>query len=522
METEKPAVWSEDQLLTLLGAMKKNIPKHTRKRTWTYGKKALDWNQIAFEPFSPEECRGKWEEILQRLCKIRTLPELILEAEIANSRYSENNQINPEYPKRPAPAHICFYKENLAKLKKTYPNARHSKLLQRSARKYQMLPEEEKQQHEENAKRAKEDYRRRVIEFKKCSKSKQLKKDSQVKEESSDGQLQNDQEEANAEDGTLHPNIPRSAYGLFRKEQLDSMGDVPFSNYSKVWSQRWRNLTDSQKMEYHKRCQEMKKEHGIKSNALMLQNDQEETNTEDSILTCKPPVSGYRLFCREHPDLIVDVLEPKWPAVWRQHWRNLTETQRNEYIKRCKEMKREHTVKLNEFLEDMDVEEQEQILKKYNLKRPKLPKGKMAEFPNEPKKPPRGANIMFCIEQMKHLKEIKKPKQRFSAVNQMWRHLSRNEKVFYKKKLEERVLQYSVELQRWFKTLTPRKQEQYRRANPSRCRYLNSKYASVDDDEEASKCQPSDSEDEDFEDSSSENDVVIVEDEEEDDDVENH
>uniref|UniRef100_A0A673C1U4 HMG box domain-containing protein n=1 Tax=Sphaeramia orbicularis TaxID=375764 RepID=A0A673C1U4_9TELE len=477
METEKP-VWTTDHISMLLHEMRNDIPEKMRKRKWTEGMKALDWKKIAFEPFSPEECQQKWQEILQTISKVRTLPELIVAAEDGISHPFGRNIINPEYPKQPATGYVRFYKENFAKLKKNYPNVSHAKLAQRAANKYKMLPEEEKQKYEENYKLAKEEYKRRVVEFRKRHKEVAVSK------------------------------LPRSGFSLFCQEQHALIGDVSTSNCRIKWTTRWQNLTESQRKEYCRRCKELK-------------NDQEEKQAKDSLLFHKLPRNGYGLFCHEQHGLMGDIPFTNYPTVWRQRWGNLTETQRDKYHRQFKEMKREHAIKLNEFLEDFDVKKQVQILKKSNLKRPELPKGKrrkeVTRFPGEPKRPPCSAHTMFCTEQMKHFKEIETSKQRFSVINQMWRHMSKSEKAPYEEKLEERVLQYSVELQRWFKTLTPVEQEQYLTAHPSRHSYLWDANTPVDDDGEVSQYHPSDSEDEDLEDSSSEDDVVIVEDEEEDD-----
>ncbi|KAM9336663.1 upstream-binding factor 1-like protein 1 [Symphorus nematophorus] len=79
-ETEDSA-WTKANLQKLLAAMKTSIPERERYNTYTKGMKALIWKKVAFPPFSPEECQEKWLEMFQRMRKIRTLTELITEAE---------------------------------------------------------------------------------------------------------------------------------------------------------------------------------------------------------------------------------------------------------------------------------------------------------------------------------------------------------------------------------------------------------------------------------------------------------
>lgn len=59
--------WNEENLRKLFAAMKKNIP--TRYRTCSYYTTLLvvDWTKVAFPPFSPEACKGKWTDIMKKV-----------------------------------------------------------------------------------------------------------------------------------------------------------------------------------------------------------------------------------------------------------------------------------------------------------------------------------------------------------------------------------------------------------------------------------------------------------------------
>uniref|UniRef100_A0A7N6A521 HMG box domain-containing protein n=1 Tax=Anabas testudineus TaxID=64144 RepID=A0A7N6A521_ANATE len=136
--------WTKENLQKLFTALKSAIPKCKTESVYTKGLKRVDWNKVAFPPFSPEACQKKWTEILSKMRKIRTLTEIIDEAE---EKLSNKGKImHPEFQKKPAPASAIFYKENWAKFQKRHPELSYGKLLKFVANKYRELPDEEKVQ----------------------------------------------------------------------------------------------------------------------------------------------------------------------------------------------------------------------------------------------------------------------------------------------------------------------------------------------------------------------------------------
>lgn len=61
------ADWTKANLQKLLAAMKTSIPENDRMSAYNKGLKTVDWNKVAFPPFSPEECQDKWREIFQKV-----------------------------------------------------------------------------------------------------------------------------------------------------------------------------------------------------------------------------------------------------------------------------------------------------------------------------------------------------------------------------------------------------------------------------------------------------------------------
>lgn len=52
---------------------------------------------------------------------------------------------------------------------------------------------------------------------------------------------------------TPPPKQPASAYVAYYVEQMKNWGEMPVTDSTKIWSERWRNLSDGEKQDYHTR-----------------------------------------------------------------------------------------------------------------------------------------------------------------------------------------------------------------------------------------------------------------------------
>ncbi|XP_047233241.1 nucleolar transcription factor 1-like [Girardinichthys multiradiatus] len=77
--------WTTANMLKLIAAIRSSIPASQKTVFYRTGLSVVDWDQVAFPPFSPEECRQKWKSMMEKIRKLRSLPELIVEAEEAIS-----------------------------------------------------------------------------------------------------------------------------------------------------------------------------------------------------------------------------------------------------------------------------------------------------------------------------------------------------------------------------------------------------------------------------------------------------
>ncbi|XP_062269658.1 nucleolar transcription factor 1-like [Platichthys flesus] len=259
--------WTMENVQRLFVKMKSGIPRTYATCSYVKGLKHVDWNKVAFAPFSAEDCERKWRLLMKKMRKQRSLIELIVEAEDVLSDPVLNSKIHPDYPTRPPTSFVLFYEENWVKIKEQHPELSHAEVVAATSKAYIELPDSKKALYLRKYQLAHHKYREKTKEFRETH----LKLSDIV---DTSKQVTVDGEDAEG----LPPRPPINGYKIFCKEQLESMAGVSNRDYMKVWSQRWRDLTKSQKKEYSEHCAEMKKTYTIKLHKYIKNLDEEEQN----------------------------------------------------------------------------------------------------------------------------------------------------------------------------------------------------------------------------------------------------
>lgn len=61
--------WTAQNIQRLLAAMKTSVPEEYKTCSYIGGMKTIQWQNVAFPPFSADACQAKWGEILQKVGK---------------------------------------------------------------------------------------------------------------------------------------------------------------------------------------------------------------------------------------------------------------------------------------------------------------------------------------------------------------------------------------------------------------------------------------------------------------------
>uniref|UniRef100_A0A672YM61 Upstream binding transcription factor n=1 Tax=Sphaeramia orbicularis TaxID=375764 RepID=A0A672YM61_9TELE len=123
-------VWAQDDLLKLLEAMKVALPQKDLTKYKT-SESHLDWQKVAFNSYTAEMCKQKWQEVSKEIRKFRTLTELIFDK-------------HPDFPKKPLTPYFRFFMEKRAKYAKLHPEMSNLDLTKILSKKYRELPDKKK------------------------------------------------------------------------------------------------------------------------------------------------------------------------------------------------------------------------------------------------------------------------------------------------------------------------------------------------------------------------------------------
>ncbi|XP_037609845.1 nucleolar transcription factor 1-like isoform X1 [Sebastes umbrosus] len=365
--------WTKAHLQKLLAALKTSIPEHGRMTTYQNGLKIVDWKEVAFPPFSPQACQEKLAQILRKMRKIRSLTELIVEAEDVISNAGQNIKIHPEHPKRPSPPNAMFYEENCVEYQKKHPDMSQEKLFKRLTKKYEELPDEEKAPYVQKFELATEEYSRRMQEFcKKYKKPPNPETNRKRKRLSADTPDQREQSSGDEKDMPHKP--PVSGFHIFCQELR-----MP----TNVSSQYWQDLTDTKKDEYNTLCKELKRQYLVKLkthlNNFNTEKQQQILNkknmrrfralkgkgrTEEDALSGepkKPSRSGNQYFIKNQMVL----LKEKFPGSRERlgkashMWHSLSNKEKERYKEEARAGLRKYRIELQKWLKTLPAAERE-------------------------------------------------------------------------------------------------------------------------------------------------------------------
>ncbi|KAK2916121.1 hypothetical protein Q8A67_000495 [Cirrhinus molitorella] len=159
--------WKQDDVLKLLDAMKGNLPE----KDMTKFKKSeyrLDWEKVAFNSYSADMCKQKWNEISREIRKFRTLTELIVDTEerikspapkiLKLKKY-------PDYPKQPLTPYFRFFMEKRGHYLKKHPKMSNLDISKMLSKKYKDLSNTAKEKYVCEYLKEKESYMLRLQKF---------------------------------------------------------------------------------------------------------------------------------------------------------------------------------------------------------------------------------------------------------------------------------------------------------------------------------------------------------------------
>ncbi|XP_029568737.1 nucleolar transcription factor 1 [Salmo trutta] len=521
METscEKQA-WGREDLIKLLHGIKENIPKGDTS-IYTKGERTLKWDKVAFGSYSPQMCHQKWKELSKKVRKIRSLAELVTEAEVAfeNPFQGQNWRIHPDFPRRPTPPNSIFFRENHKTFEKQQPEMTTSELFKLISGKYSELPEHEKAKYIATFQKEKEMYEKSMRKLRKeYSGGKKVRRDY-LKNMS--GPL------------TPHGLWYRHERRIFLQANPDKKVDCIRQSIEQ--KTRWSKLPDKEKLKWINRSLEqqtqyeetvtdkeqqhilLEKRKSMQTSKLVAQKGNKNTFQGEPK---KPPRWGHTVFYSEKMAELRaksnHLSSRKCMAMVSPLWKKLAQKKQEHYQRIAQERAREYLVELRSWFNTMSTKEQAKYLdqnpnklkildnpeqgymakkgrtstvtdkaqqhilleKRKSMQTSKLvaQKGNKNTLQGEPKKPPRWGHTVFYSEKMAELRAKSNhlsSRKCMAMVSPLWKKLAQKKQEHYQRIAQERAREYQVELRSWFNTMSTKEQAKYLDQNPNKLKILD-------------------------------------------------
>ncbi|KAF6735375.1 Nucleolar transcription factor 1 [Oryzias melastigma] len=383
---ESALEWTPENLQKLFASLKASIPETEEASIYSRGLKRVDWEKVAFPPFSADQCREMWTSFMLNMRKVRTLKEIVEEAESLVSNPNTDDTIQPQFPKIPRPPNVLYFEKNLEKFQRRHPERDTQKLLKSASKKFNKLPEEEKAKYEEKYSLECAEYNKKMQSF--CQNYPGFTPQKIKKRD-----LPASVKKSSEKHPDLPPKPPTNGYLLFCKEQSLSVRSLEKSRFIKEWARRWRDLSQPQKKNYADRCRELNEEYNVKMNAYLERFDEETRQQfiEKNKITMSskkksarsralkrwldepkmPSSSGNTIFIQEQMQLLkekIPITNERFCEV-NKMWKSLSEETKEEYKEKRKNKIQQYSEELQNWFLAMTPQKRKEYWKSNPSKR---------------------------------------------------------------------------------------------------------------------------------------------------------
>ncbi|KAL0993262.1 hypothetical protein UPYG_G00105350 [Umbra pygmaea] len=431
--------WLQEDLLNLLEAMKVNLPPKDATKYKTT-ESHLDWEKVAFNSFTGEMCKKKWNELSKEVRKFRTLTELIFEAQdvLRNPYKGKKLKKHPDFPKKPLTPYFRFFIEKREKYAKLHPEMSNLELTKILSMKYRELPDKKKKKYVEDFQKEKEMFAHTMLKFR---------------------EEHPDLVENMAKNTSNVPEKPRTPQQLWfsheKKAFLKIHPDATTKDIKDSVGKQWTQLSDKKRLKWIAKSLEQYKSYEEKMKGLIQVNPEMSMPFARSTLTKaerqlkdksdgrpdKPPPNGYSMFCAELMSSMKDVPSTERMVMCSQQWKLLKQNEKDAYQKRCEQRKKDYEIEMNRFLCSLSEEEQQRVLgeqKMSGFKKGSLATKRKSRAKPSAEKPKRPISAMFIFSEEKRPKlQQERPDLSESELTRllarMWNELSDKKKEKYKR-----------------------------------------------------------------------------------------
>uniref|UniRef100_A0A3Q3X942 HMG box domain-containing protein n=1 Tax=Mola mola TaxID=94237 RepID=A0A3Q3X942_MOLML len=348
---------AQDDLLKLLECMKVALPQKDLTKYKT-SESHLDWQKVAFNSYTAEMCKQKWQEVSKEIRKFRTLTELIFDAQdyIKNPYKGKKIKKHPDFPKKPLTPYFRFFMEKRAKYAKLHPEMSNLDLTKILSKKYRELPDKKKKKYVEDFLRDKESFVQSMMKFR---------------------EEHPDLVESMAKKGSNVPEKPKTPQQLWynheKKAFLKTHPDATTKDIKDSLGKQWTQLSDKKRLKWISKSLEQRKQYEVTPDDIVkstLTKAERHLKDKSDGRPDKPPPNGYSMFCAELMSNMKDVPSTERMVMCSQRWKLLKQNEKDAYQRRCEQVSTappNHKTKKCIVLYSLSEEEQQRVLSEQKI-----------------------------------------------------------------------------------------------------------------------------------------------------------
>lgn len=353
--------WPQNDLRTLVKNMEQALPEKDILAFQTRADK-LNWDDIAFDKYTGEDCKKTWFLIQKRIRRFRLLSELLQDAKEWVSkpwthfyRGTKTNR-HPDMPKRPLTGYMLFYMRNKDKLLAEFPGLEMTEVSKKMAIMYKDISSEKREKYMQLAASEKKIYEEKLEEFYRLH-----PEVPRISEKSN-----------HSKPVDIGPKKPSTPFIIFYKEQLKNFhsdSEIDRNTFKEQCKEQWKTMSDKKKvvwidvsLEQEEKYQEELKNYLIQNPTYVTTSFKTVVSKEEKSIKerlagkpIKPPNSAYSLFSQMMlKSEEIKKIDPKGRMkALADHWKNCSEQEKKLYQEHCEQLMAQYKIDYATYIDSL-------------------------------------------------------------------------------------------------------------------------------------------------------------------------
>ncbi|KAF5287243.1 hypothetical protein FQR65_LT12287 [Abscondita terminalis] len=369
--------WPQNDLRTLVKNIEQTLPEKDNLAFQTRADK-LNWDDIAFDKYTGDDCKRTWFLIQKRIRRFRLLSELLQDAKDWISKpwthfYKGNkNNRHPDMPKRPLSGYMLFYLKKKDKVLAQNPGLEMTEVSKRMAQLYKSISVEKREKYMQLAVAEKKAYEEKLEEFYRLHPDIPRCPEKSIHSKA-------------IETGPKKPSTPFSCFYNTQLRDFHPEFEVEGISFKEQCKEQWKNMSDKKKIVWIDIAlgEEDKYQEELKN--YMVQNPHYVSTPYKSVVTkeeraikerlagkpIKPPNSAYGLFSQIMlKSEEIKKIDPKGRMkALADQWKLCSEEEKKVYQEHTDQLMSKYKLDFATYLESLPESKRQEELQKTLPKR---------------------------------------------------------------------------------------------------------------------------------------------------------